>query len=88
MKPDATLAQIMSAAKVLKRDMHNRKAAVSEQLAQMRARISGKPAATEGAAPALHPGEVLMLDTKGKKHAVAEKDVKAAEEHQWKRATP
>jgi hypothetical protein len=37
---------------------------------------------------ALHPGEVLMLDTKGKPHAVAEKDVADAEAHKWKRAKP
>lgn len=47
-KPGATLAQIMSAASVLKQDMHNRKAAVQDQLKEMRGRISGKGAAKEG----------------------------------------
>lgn len=56
-KPEASLAQIMSAAKVLKRDMANRKASVQDQLKEMRGRISGKPAPAEGgSAPAKAAG--------------------------------
>jgi hypothetical protein len=87
-KPDATLEQIAAAGNVLKRDMANRKTAVQAQLDEMRGRISGKrkPAESEGTSAAkLNPGEILMLDTKGRPHAVAETDVKDAENHGWKR---
>ena len=41
LKPDASLAQIEAAARILKQDMANRKAAMQAQLGEIRARTSG-----------------------------------------------
>jgi hypothetical protein len=49
LKPDASLAQIMAAAQILKRDMENRRASVAAQIEETRGRMKGKPKA---AAPA------------------------------------
>jgi hypothetical protein len=57
-KPDATLGQIMSAAKILKQDMANRHTAYADQIDALKKRLGSKSAPTEGAtgtAPAAHP---------------------------------
>lgn len=49
MRGDATLEQLNAVAQTLKQDMANRKAAVSEQIATVKGRLGGKPAAAEPA---------------------------------------
>lgn len=86
---DATPAQIVAALKVLRRDSENRHEAMKEQLGAIKSRlgIQRKPAekSTKSGVPALRKGEVLMIDTKGRRHAVSDADVKEAESHGWKR---
>src|ERR1700684_333670 len=53
-KPDATLAQITSAANILKNDMANRHQAYADELKQIQGRIGGKPTTEETPAPAQH----------------------------------
>jgi hypothetical protein len=50
MREDATVGQIIETAKALKQDMANRKVSVNKSIEDMRAKISGKPAAKEGGA--------------------------------------
>ena len=50
--PDASLAQIEMASKILTQDMANRHGAVNAQLQEIKGRISGKPQATPASAPA------------------------------------
>lgn len=53
--PDASLAQIEAAAKILKQDAANRKASVHGSLAEIRARMNGGAAPKAEAAPAAAP---------------------------------
>lgn len=50
---DASLAQLQSAAKILRTDMHNRKTAVAESIATIRGRMGGKKAKADGEAEPL-----------------------------------
>lgn len=52
MRGDATIEQLQAVAQTLKQDMANRKSAVASQIATIRGRISGQPAAPETPAAA------------------------------------
>jgi type IV secretory pathway TrbL component len=51
MRPDATTAQFMAAAEILKRDMHNRKVSVAAELADVKARAGSRPGSSGTTTP-------------------------------------
>jgi hypothetical protein len=88
--PNATPAQIMAGLEIARKDSENRRAAMTEQVGEIRSRrdsrgSKGAAPVSSGSAPALNAGEVLMLDLNGKPHAVPESQVQDALNHKWRK---
>lgn len=84
--PDASLAQIFEAARILKLDMANRKASVAEQIATVRGRAGGKAQTPAEASPAAPTDMVDVISPEGKAGKIPAAKLDAALKRGFKRA--
>lgn len=85
--PDATLAQIYSAANILKKDMDNRQRAYQQQIDQIHGRLGGSaPAAATQGIPAQAGNRVRVTSPEGKTGTIPRSQLAAAQKAGYKLA--